>query len=293
MAEKKMVLELAGREVAISNPGKCSSRAPGTPSWTWCATTWPWRRARCRRGRPAMALKRFVNGPTTTRSSRSGRRRNGRTGCRRRTPLPLRPHRRRGGGATRPRWPGGQLAASTEPASGARRRPGPPGRAQVDLDPVPGGMAADQGRGHGGRRRAGDFGLTAGRRRPVPRHPRLRPDRAAVVVRRGPPRGGAVAREIERRAPELALQVVKEGGTASSSTITRTPRTARSRPLTRSGRCRTPGSPPADLAEVRRAIRPRTPSTPCLRVSRPAAIRGGHGRGGRVAGRAARAGGVG
>ena len=42
---------------------RCTSPIPGTPSWTWSATTWPWRRARCAAsaGRP-MALKRFVNG---------------------------------------------------------------------------------------------------------------------------------------------------------------------------------------------------------------------------------------
>ena len=33
---------------------RCSSRGPGSPSWTWCATTWPWRRGRwaaCAAGR--------------------------------------------------------------------------------------------------------------------------------------------------------------------------------------------------------------------------------------------------
>ena len=234
--QQDCTIEVAGREVTITNPDKVFfPQRPGTPSSTWSATTSRSPTARCAAsgGRP-MALKRFVNGAegepffqkrapeqrpdwieTVELSFPSGRTadevvraRRGRTGLGRQPRL----HR-------------------PEPAPGARRRPRPPRRAAGRPRP-------------GARRRAGrrvrDVALVArdvlGGLRPdrlaedvrLARHPHLRADRAALDVHRGAPRGGgAGARGRAARAgPRHAASGGRRSGTASSSTTTRTPRTA-------------------------------------------------------------------
>ena len=161
--------------------------------------------------------------------------------------LPVRPHRRRGGGQRRGRAGLGDQPGlhRPEPAPGARRRPGSPGRAAGR--PGPGarrGMAADPGRGPGGQGRAG----------------RLRADRLAEdlgVARactstRGSSRAGRSPRCGGRRWRWRGRSSGgrrtwrppsggRRSGTACSSTTTRTPRTARSPRRTPSARSRTPG----------------------------------------------------
>ena len=189
---------------------RCSSRGPGSPSWTWCATTWPWRRGRwaASRGRP-MALKRFVNGAESE------------------------PFFQKRAPEKRPDWigtvelrfPSGRTADEvvvTDEAALAwvinlgciDLNPHPvragdldhPDELRVDLDPVP-GVEWPQIRDVAlvARDVLADFGLTGWPKTSGSRgmhiYARIQPRWEFGEVRRA---AVAVAREIERRAPELA-----------------------------------------------------------------------------------------
>ena len=189
---------------------RCSSRGPGSPSWTWCATTWPWRRGRWAAcgGRP-MALKRFVNGAESE------------------------PFFQKRAPEKRPDWigtvelrfPSGRTADEvvvTDEAALAwvinlgciDLNPHPvrtddldhPDELRVDLDPVP-GVEWPQIRDVAlvARDVLADFGLTGWPKTSGSRgmhiYARIQPRWEFGEVRRA---AVAVAREIERRAPELA-----------------------------------------------------------------------------------------
>ena len=122
-----------------------------------------------------------------------------------------------------------------------------PDELRVDLDPVPGvewaqitevalvakAVLEDHGlvawpkrRDHGDS--TSTAGSSSGGRSPTSAGPRSRwPGRSSAAPRTSPPANGG-----------------RKSGTGSSSTTTRTPRTAPSRPRTRSGRCRTRGFRP-------------------------------------------------
>ena len=302
MAEPKMVLELAGHEVTVSNPSKVYFPRAGVTKLDmvrYYLAVAPGALGGVREpadGAEAVRERRRERAvlPEAGPGEAAG------LGRHRRAPLPLRPHRGRGGGHRRGRAGLGDQPRlhRPEPAPGARLRPGPPGRAPGRPGSgARGGMAADQGRGHGGQGRAG--GLRADRLAEdlrVARHAHLRPDPAALGVRRGAPRGGgggAGDRAAGARAGHL--QVV-EGGAARRLRGLQPERQGphgRLRLLHPPGR-RRPGIHAADLggsAVVR--------SGGVHHRHRPGAVRadrrplGGDGRGGRVAGRAARAGGQG
>ena len=122
-----------------------------------------------------------------------------------------------------------------------------PDELRIDLDPMPGVdweqivdvalVAKEVLDDHGLDRLAEDLRLA--------RLPHLRADRAAVVLpRRAAGRRDGRPRGREPRARPGHQPVVEGGaGRASSSTSTRTPRTARSPPPTRCARRRTPASP--------------------------------------------------
>ena len=250
---------LAGREVAVSNPGKVYFPQTGHTKLDLVRYYLSVADGALRgvAGRP-MVLKRFVNGAE------------GEAFFQKRAPtarpawidtvelrFPSGPHRG-GGGASRtpPRWPGWSTwAASTS----TRTRSGPsdldhPDELRVDLDPVPGvewpqilQVALVP------RDVLADFGLTGWPKTSrLPGLPRLRPHRAALDFTQVRRAAVALAREVERRAPQAwpPPSGGRKNGTASSSTTTRTPRTGRSPRRTRSGPPPTPGFHPAAWDEV-------------------------------------------
>ena len=302
MAEPKMVLELAGHEVAVSNPSKVYFPRAGVTKLDmvrYYLAVAPGALGGVR-GRP-MALKRFVNGAEAEPffQKRAPEKRPDFIADRR-AQLPLRPHRGRGGRHRRGRAGLGDQPRlhRPQPAPGARRRPGPPGRAPGRPRPgARGGMAADQGRGHGGQGRAGR--LRADRLAEdlrVARHAHLRPDRAALGVRRGAARGGrGGAGDRAAGARDCHLQVV-EGGAARRLRGLQPERQGphgRVRLLAAPGPRRA-GVDAADLgggAVVRSGRAHHRHRARTVRADRRPV--GGDGRGGRVAGRAAGAGGQG
>ena len=82
-AKVSMMLEVAGREVTVTNPDKGSSPRSATPSSTWCATTSRWRTARCARRAAGLTCSCATRtGWAGSSSTRSARRPRGRTGSR-------------------------------------------------------------------------------------------------------------------------------------------------------------------------------------------------------------------
>ena len=147
-----------------------------------------------------------------------------------------------------------------QPVAGAARRPRPSGRAARRPRPDPG---VELRRGAPG----GDV-RARGARRPraarlpedlrLARHPRQRPDRAALDVHRGAPRrAGPGARGRARARSSRPRSGGRRSATASSSTTTRTPATA---PSPRPGRC---------ARRPTRASRPRSSGTRCPTSTRP------------------------
>ena len=209
VAEPKKVLELAGHEVAISNPSKVFFPRAGVTKLDMV-------RYYLSVAGGALAGRRPADGAEAVRERGRGRgvlpeARSGEAAGLYRyrgAALPLRPHRGRSGDH-RPGRPGlgdQPRLHRPEPAPGARRGPGSPGRAAGR--PGPGarrGMAADQGRGHGRGRVLADFGLTGWPKTSGSRgmhiYARIEPRWPFGEVRRA---AVAVAREIERRTPDLA-----------------------------------------------------------------------------------------
>ena len=251
MASPKEILQIGGREVAVSNPeqgllpGRGLHQARPRPLLPGRGATGALSGVR---GRP-MALKRFVDGIAKEPFFQKRAPDNTPDWIRdRRADVPVRAdgrrdrRRRRG----RPRLGRQPRLHRPQPAPGPRRRPRPSGRAAGRPRPGPGrAVVADPRRGDGlprgprggrPRRLAQDVG--------VARHPHQRPDRARLDLPGGPPGG---PRPGPRRGAAGARRRDLAGGgrrsaTASSSTTTRTPRTGRSRRPTPSGRCPTRAS---------------------------------------------------
>ncbi len=239
---EREVLSIGGREVAISNPDKVLFPGPGTRSSISCATTSPWPRARC--AAPAAgptcscAIPTASAASSSTRSARRCRARRGSRSWRcafRRAAAPRRSCR-----ATPRRCVDGQPGLPrAAPASGARRRSRSPRRAARRSRPGAGRGVGPAARGRAGRARdarrlrarrlAEDVGLA--------RHARLRAHRAALDVSRrcAAPRWRWRARSSGARRRWRRASGGRKSGTASSSTTTRTPRTARSPAPTRCG----------------------------------------------------------
>ena len=302
MAEPKMVLELAGHEVAISNPSKVFFPRAGVTKLDmvrYYLAVAPGALGGVR-GRP-MALKRFVNGAESE------------------------PFFQKRAPEKRPDWigtvelrfPSGRTADEvvvTDEAALAwvinlgciDLNPHPvraadldhPDELRVDLDPVPGvewpqirdvAMVA--------RDVLADFGLTGWPKtsgsRGIHIYARIEPRWAFGEVRRA---AVAVAREIERRAPGAGHLQVVEGGA---------PRRLRRLQPERQGphgRLRVlhppgPGRPGVGAADLGRGADVRSGRVHhrhhAARFARDRRSVGRHGRGGRVAGRADRAGGPG
>ena len=302
MAEPKMVLELAGREVAISNPSKVFFPRAGVTKLDmvrYYLAVAPGALGGVR-GRP-MALKRFVNGAESE------------------------PFFQKRAPEKRPDWigtvelrfPSGRTADEvvvTDEAALAwvinlgciDLNPHPvraadldhPDELRVDLDPVP-GVEWPQIRDVAlvARDVLADFGLTGWPKTSGSRgmhiYARIQPRWEFGEVRRA---AVAVAREIERRAPELATskwwkeerhgvfvdynQNAKDRTVASAYSIRPVADARVSTPLTWAE------VPSCDPAEY-------TIDTVPARFATDRRPLGGDGRGGRVAGRAARAGGQG
>ena len=302
MAEPKKVLELAGHEVAISNPSKVFFPRAGVTKLDmvrYYLAVAPGRWAGSG-GRP-MALKRFVNGAE------------GEAFFQKRAP----DKRPDWIGTVELRFPSGRTADEvvvTDEAGLAwvvnlgciDLNPHPvraadldhPDELRVDLDPVPGVewpqirdvalVAGDV---------LADFGLTGWPKTSGSRgmhiYARIEPRWSFGEVRRA---AVAVAREIERRAPDLATskwwkeerhgvfvdynQNAKDRTVASAYSIRPVPDARVSAPLTWD---EVPSCDPASYTIVTMPARFAAMGDPV----------GGHGRGGRVAGRAARAGGQG
>ena len=209
---------VAGREVAVSNPARCTSPRPASRSSTSCATTSPSPRARC--AAPA-------GGRTCSSATPNGI--DGEFFYQKRAPasrpdwievvalqLPVGPH---GGGGRaarrrRARLDGEPRLPRAASAPGARRgprsprraarRPRPGARRRVAADPGGGARGARGARRPRPRRLAEDVGLA--------RHPRQRAHRPPLDVHAGAARGArARARGRAARAGARHQQVV-EGG---------------------------------------------------------------------------------
>ena len=220
-----------------------------------------------RRGRPASS------------SSRSGCRRTRPTGSRRRpssSPSGRSATELVGNDAAHLVWAVNLGVIDFNPWPARRADLDHPDELRVDLDPTP-EVGFDEVRqvalvvrevlaDHGLRRLPEDLGLA--------RHPRQRAGRAEVDVHRGPPRGaGAGARGRAARPSWRPRSGGRRSATASSSTTTRTPATARSPRPTRSGRSPTRASPPRSSGtRSPTSTRPSFASTPCRRGSPSAAI---------------------
>ena len=216
MPARSEIVEVAGRQVTVTNPDKVFFAGPGyTKRDLVGLLPGRGRRRAAWRGRPA-------DGPEALRQRRRGRvllpearaRIAARVDSDGRAVVPVRSnrrrdrHRRRGraGLGRQPRLPGPQ------PARDPGRRPGPPRRAA--RGPGPGARRAlgrhppgGAGRARGaGRPRAGRLAQDVR----LARHPRQRPDRAALVVRPGPAgRAGAGPRGRAARPGDRLEQVVE------------------------------------------------------------------------------------
>ena len=246
------MLEVAGREVAISNPARSTSPRPASPSSTSCATTSPSPRARC----AARAAGRTCSSATP----------NGIHGeffYQKRAP------------ASRPDWievvalrfPSGRTAEEVVPRDAAalawmanlgclELHPHPvraedldhPDELRIDLDPVPGVEWSQlAGRGPASCARCWrDLGLVGWPKTSGSRgiHVNVRIHRRWSFTAGAARRAGAGARgraARARRSPPASGG--RRSATASSSTTTRTPRTARSPAPTRCARSPTRASP--------------------------------------------------
>ncbi len=250
MATRKEILEIGGREVAVSNPDKVYFPKAGHTKLDLVRYFVAVADGALVgvRGRP-MALKRFVDGAEKEPFFQKRAPDN--------TPgldahgdahLPLRSDRRRdrdrrGRGSRlgrQSRLPGPQ------PAPGPRRGPRPPGRAADRPRPGAGRAVVAGARGRPGLPRG------ARRRRPhrlaedvrLAWHPHQRAHRAALDVPAGPARrpGPRPGRGAPGARPSRPRSGGRRSATASSSTTTRTPRTGRSRPPTPCGPRPTRGS---------------------------------------------------
>ncbi len=252
MPSRKEILEIAGREVTISNPEKVFFPQTGHTKLDLGPLLRGRRRRRpAGRGEPtdgAEAVRERRRGGVllpeasavlATRVDRDGRAQLpvGADGPRDRHP--------RRGAARVGREP---RLHRPQPSSGPRRRPRPPRRAARGPRPGAGRrVGADPRRRHGGE--AGPVGLRARRMAEdvrLARDPRQRPDRAPLDASRRsagrPSRWRATwsaGRQISPRASGGRRSV-----TASSSTTTRTRKIERSPPHTRSAPRPTPGSRP-------------------------------------------------
>ena len=210
------VLTVAGREVTISNPRRCCSRRPVTPSSISCATTSPSPTARCAAPAAGRTCSCAIRTASTASSSTRSARRSSRPAWIEVVALQLsvRPHRRRSRAARRggARVDGEPRLPRAAPASGARRRSRSSRRAarrsrsgarrRVAADPRGRARRARDARRLRARRLAEDLRLA--------RHSRLRAHRAALDVRRGAARrAGARARSRAARAGARDEQVVE------------------------------------------------------------------------------------
>ena len=214
------VIRAGDREVALSNPRRCCSPVPATPSSTWSATTSPLPTARC--AAPAAGRTCWCATRTASRrssSTRSGRPRRGRPGSR----------------SCRLSFPSGRTAEEVVPRDAAalawmanlaclELHPHPvraddldhPDELRVDLDPVP-GVEWPQVREVAGVVHAtlDDFGLVGWPKTSGSRgiHVYVRIERRWTFDRGAPRRAGAGPRGGAARADAGDQQVV-EGGAA-------------------------------------------------------------------------------
>ena len=294
MPDGKQSLDIGGTTVQVSNPEKVYFPRTGHTKLDLVRYYLAVAEARCAaRADGRWRSSGSSTGPRTSRSSRSGRRVSGRTGSR---PCSC-------------SFPSGRTAEEVVLRDAAALawvanlgcidlNPHPvraddldhPDELRVDLDPVPGvEWAQILDVALVAREVLADFGLagwpkTSGSRG-IHIYARIEPRWTFNEVRRAawrwPGRSSGGPRDRHRGGG-------RKSGTASSSTTTRTPRTARWPPPTRSGPPRTPGCPPRWPGTRCPAATPRSsPSTPCPPGSRRSATRGGHGRRGRLAGAAA------
>ena len=245
------MLEVAGHEVRLSNPGKVYFPKPG---WTKLDLVEYYLAAADAvlihlRERPTV-MKRFVNGINEDPIWQKRVPKNLPEWLQTATvAFPVRPHRRGARGQRRgaPRVGGQPRRDRLQPAPGAARRSRPSGRAARRPRPDAGGRLGGGPQDRDGRQRGAERARAArlpeGQR--LQGHPRQRADRADPRLHRGPPRrAGAGARGRTTRARPRDEQVVEGGAPRRLRRLQ--PERARSHRRLRlhaSGRRRTPASP--------------------------------------------------
>ena len=245
------MLEVAGHEVRLSNPGKVYFPKPG---WTKLDLVEYYLAAADAvlihlRERPTV-MKRFVNGINEDPIWQKRVPKNLPEWLQTATvAFPVRPHRR---GARRQRrgapGVGGQPRRDRlQPAPGAPRRPRPSGRAARRPRPDAGGRLGRGPQDGDGRQRGADRArparLSEGLAAPRASTSTCGSSRSTTTSRSAAPRSRWRARSSGARPTWRRASGGRRSATACSSTTTRTRATAPSPPATACGRRRTPASP--------------------------------------------------